>query len=405
MKKLYFTLVAALLVFAACKKDKPLVCGTTDECSVKIEALTAKSNDFGFDLLKRVYAVEEKDNLMLSPYSVSTALGMLLNGAAGDTRTQMEEMLGFSDLSLQEINTSYKALMNHLLLSDPDIDLRIANSIWQKQNYTIHKDFLSLNQKYFDANAFERDFSDPKTVDEINAWCAEKTDDKITKIIDHISTEDVMFLINAIYFNGQWKYRFNEDSITNENFYSQNNVFDVEMMHQQAAFNYYEDDSIQFIELPYANEKFVMQIVLPAHDLDNLVNDIDAMMLNSWLNNASDREVIVSVPKFKYDYNKRLNDVLKSLGMVDAFDPFTANLTNISDATQLYTSFVDHFTHIDVNPKGTEAAAVTVVGVSYNSIDDSTTRFKLDKPFMYFISEKESNTILFAGTVKQPDYE
>jgi serpin B len=405
-KSILYVLSFVFVFFISCKKaEAPDI-----EVKSTQKSIIAKSNDFGVDILKLVYEQEdEKENLMISPYSVSMALGMALNGADNNTEKQMQDMLGFSSMSLQQINEAYKTIMDYLLKADDEVEMAIANSIWQEETFSVKQDFLDLNKRYFNAECNARDFSSSNTVNEINAWCADKTNDKIKKVVDQISPATVMFLINAIYFNGNWKYQFDEESVLEQVFTNdEGEEFNVDMMQQEASLNYYSNDEIQMVELPYGNEKFAMQVILPVGDrkLDDLFEDLSASKLNSWIEGLNSQEVVMSLPKFKFKYKERLNDMLKAMGMTDAFVGGIADFSGITEKEDLFISFVDHFTFIDVNTEGTEAAAVTVIGFETTSVGgDDKKYFTANRPFMFTITEKETNTILFAGSVKHPEYE
>ncbi|MBI9035937.1 MAG: serpin family protein [Bacteroidales bacterium] len=376
----------------------------------KGQKLVTQSNNFGIDIFKKVYLAEEEyDNIMVSPYSISMALGMTLNGANGETEDAMKATLGFSTLEMESINQNYKTIMTHLLSVDQKVKLGIANSIWQRQDFSVIENFTNINKEYFNAETTSLDFLDPTSVDIINNWCAEKTEDKITKVMDEISPEAVMFLINAIYFKGDWKYQFDEESVITGPFSQDDGTqLSVDMMTQEATLNYYDNELMQMIELPYGNEKFTMVVMLPksGHNLNGLMEELNSNTFNQWMGNLQRQDqVIVTLPRFKFDYKKRLNEMLIDMGMGIAFNPGLADFSGISTAMGLFISFVDHFTFIDVNTQGTEAAAVTVVGIELTSAGEGNVSFTADHPFVFAITEKETNTILFIGTVTKPEYE
>ncbi len=413
MKKVIVCIVLAALALNISSCRKPVESQSPQQELVlneKSQELVSESNHFGIDVFKKVWQVEEEyDNVMVSPYSISMALGMTLNGANGATEEAMKETLGFSALEMDEINQTYKTIMEHLLSVDPKVRMDIANSIWQREGFPVLEGFTNTNREYFDAESTILDFSDPASVDVINNWCAEKTEDKIPKVIDEISDAAVMFLINAIYFNGNWKYQFDEAQVSQDLFIQDDGEqLLVDMMNQEASLNYYENEIIQMIELPYGNEKFNMTLMLPksGNNLESLINSLTSTNFAQWCSHMNEVEkVVISIPRFKFDYKKRLNDILKDMGMSIAFTSGLADFTGISTVAGLYISFVDHFTFIDVNTEGTEAAAVTVVGVEYSSVDESIKYFTANHPFVFTITEKESRSILFIGAVTNPEYE
>jgi len=280
--------------------------------------------------------------------------------------------------------------------------MEIANSIWYRNGYHVAQSFLDINKKYYQAGVTPLDFADPASVNTINHWVKDKTHGKIDKIIKKIDPEDVMFLINAIYFKGTWKYQFDRKKTTDRPFHiSPERTIQVATMCQEGDFLYTANDLFSAIELPYGQGNYSMILILPLPEknLDDVTEALTPENWEQWVN-AFDtlNDLTVYVPKFTFSYKKKLNDPLISLGLGVAFSG-GADFSEISRDYDLYISKVKHKTFIEVDEEGTEAAAVTSVEIRYNSAGSS---FLLDRPFLFVIKEKYTGAILFIGRVSDP---
>ncbi|MFO7896780.1 MAG: serpin family protein [Candidatus Cloacimonadales bacterium] len=374
------------------------------ELSPESKSMVSTDNQFGIDLFQRMIIEESDKNLMISPLSISQALLMTYNGSAGETKNAFEETLFLGGLTTEEINQAQKELIKALLEVDPAVTISIANSIWHRQGFPVKPEFVKVNQDFYDAEVREAAF-DQTTVELINSWVENKTNGKIDQIVDEIDPSLVMFLINAIYFNGNWKYKFEESNTTNNDFnLSNGSKVNVPFMNQEVTAKLMLHDDFTILDLPYGRGNFSMLIFLPDEDktIDDVMAAWNTESYNEWLENFQEMNVEVSIPKFKFGYEKVLNDLLQSMGLSIAFDKDNADFSNITEAMQLYIDFVKHKSFIDVNEKGTEAAAVTVVGIGYGSVGPSYPKFIADKPFLFAIREKYTNAILFIGQVTNP---
>jgi serpin B len=397
----------------SCSKEDTATPSETKQVNLteKQKQVISGSNAFGFDFFKKVNELSGGDvNLMVSPLSVSMALGMTRNGAAGTTLEAMTSTLGFSGLTDTEINESYKYILETFTALDPKVKLQIANSIWYRNTFSVEQPFVLANQQYFDASVTALDFASPTAVDIMNAWVNEKTNALIPKIIEEIPADAVMYLINAIYFKGQWKYRFEKDKTQPKPFYiSPALAIDAPAMIQHDTFSYYRGTGFEAIELPYNQGNYTMAVLLP--DQDKSVNDIISLLSQNnwttWSRQFAEKDIQLQLPKFKYEYEeKNMKPVLSALGMTVAFDPDNADFTRINSNGGLYISDVKHKTFIETNEEGSEAAAVTSVEVANTSIGtDQPYFFTVNRPFVYFIQEKSTGTILFIGTVMNPTVE
>ena len=360
------------------------------------------SNEFGINLLKQLSQDDKDTDVFFSPFSVSMALGMTYNGAQTTTESAMRETLGFGELTKAEINQSYKNLMDYFMGLDSKIQFDIANSIWYRLGFTVEDEFLELNQSNFDAGVFPLDFSLPTAPDEINNWISDNTAGKIPKMIGSIDRGTVMFLINAIYFNGTWTSEFDESNTHNGTFYGKTAEVSCKMMHQENNFSYFGNDKIQAIDLPYGGGACRMAVILPqtSCNLDSLIMVMDSDKWTQWMTSFQTMKGSFSFPKFDVEYKKELNKVLSTMGMGVAFSS-GADFRGINKDGGLFISKVDHKAVISVDEKGTEAAAVTVVTVGRGIGGNSEPYFimTVDRPFLFVIHEQETGAMLFVGKV------
>ena len=369
--------------------------------------LVKTSQTFGIKLFREIDRADERENIFISPLSVSMAFGMLLNGADNATYDSIRSVLGFENLTNEEINKAYRHLIDLLKKADEDVLFEIANSIWYHNSFHAEEAFLKTNMEYFDAEISALDFADPASVNIINSWVSEKTHEKIKTIIDELSPDEIMYLINAIYFNGSWKYEFNKDYTRDDMFYFPDGSSGLfKMMSMQARLNYYEDDDLQIVELPYGNEQYNMLIFLPKRidGLDNFIQSLDETNWQNYLSQLKPDSGIVEMPKFKVEYKLIMNRILADMGMSLAFMPGRADFSRINKVEELSISRVIHKTFIKVDEEGTEAAAVTAIGIRVTSIgaEDDIFYFFANHPFFYVIREKDTGAILFMGRMDRP---
>jgi len=372
----------------------------------KAAEIIESDQQFAFELFREVCSSSEVDNIMISPLSVSYALGMTYNGAAGTTLDAFQDVLHFGDLTEQEVNESYKDLMHQLIHLDQQVEFSIANSIWYKLGYQVLDEFITTNQNYFDAAVNELDFSDPQSVEIINTWIEEKTNDKIKDMLDFIPSDAVMYLINAIYFNAKWKYQFDKEHTYEGNFMLENGLtHKSDFMKLTGGLNYTKNQDFTAVELPYGDSAFSMIVMLPSADntVDNLIQKMDVTRWESWFEPTSMEQVQVELPKFTYEFKDLLNQPLINLGLEVAFSG-AADFSRILPGGGLYISRVIHQTFIDVQEEGTEAAAATIVELRETSAP-ATPVFKADRPFLYVIRENSTAAIIFMGKVGKPVYE
>jgi len=407
VKVLFLLVLVIALLFGSCQKEPVSPGPKPIELDQKSKSLLESDNAFAFEIFREIVETEENNkNIMISPLSISLALAMTYNGADGETREAMENVLHLQGLSTDDINKSYQSLINALLSVDPKVIMEIANSIWYKEGFTVEEEFLNINRTYYDAEVTGLDFTNPASVDIINQWVSDKTHEKIDKIIEVINPLDIMFLINAIYFKGTWKYEFDKNDTQESPFYDENGDFlkNAQMMTLAGDLNYTYNDLFQAIELPYGQGNYSMIIMLPQSgvSVDSLVNNIDDNIWKTWIDDFYKRTNFrIFIPKFKFEYEKELKDALCQLGMEIAFSDL-ADFSKINPDYDLLISSVKHKTFIEVNEEGTEAAAVTAVTVGTTSIGPSS-EFRADHPFIFIIKEKYTGAIMFMGKIAVPE--
>jgi serine protease inhibitor len=402
-------LIASGMLFSCEESESPDKEPKKVELHKKAAEIIQADNEFGFELFREVVAKSEGDNILISPLSVSYALGMTYNGAAGSTLDAFNEVLHLNDLSKVEVNESYKDLMDQILTLDDNVEFSLANSIWYREGFEVLEEFITLNREYFNAEVTEIDFTDPLTVETINQWIEERTNGKIKDMLDIIPEDAVMYLINALYFNAKWKYEFEKSETYQGEFHlSGFEQKQVDFMRIEGSFGYASNEYFTSVELPYGDSAYSMVVCLPAAqgNISELVSHLSIVNWESWFEDALQRGVRIDLPKFKFGFKALLNDPLKNLGLSVAFKMGEADFSNINPAGNLYINRVIHQCFIDVQEEGTEAAAATIVEVNkYSSGGEGTPIiFKVDRPFLFLIKENSTGAFIFMGKVGNPLY-
>ncbi|MDG6223882.1 MAG: serpin family protein [Candidatus Thermoplasmatota archaeon] len=373
-----------------------------------VEDMSGALNRFGIDMYLKLS--ENGENAFISPYSIFTALSMTYEGARNDTAGQMHDMMYLPEDDLSR-RASFARMQNLIRNNSGEFELSSANRIWPQEGYPFLPSFFDLIVQYYYGGVQELDFeNDPDgSRQTINAWVKEQTRDRIKDLIPEgaIDPLTVMVLTNAIYFYGEWLYEFNKKDTKEEDFtLSSGSTVKAPMMSMKVeqGLNYYEDDSLQAVELPYKGEELSMIVLLPSgNDISSLERSFSADKLNDVLSGMNGSEVNVHMPRFEIEADHSLKEPLEALGMVDAFDPARADLSGLNAGIEpLFVSAVLHKSFVKVNEEGTEAAAATAVIVGRLSIGPEIPTFKADRPFMFLIMHKETNSILFMGKVSDP---
>lgn len=404
----FIVLLCLIALFWQCdKKSVTPAENPSRELNSMEKKLVAADNQFGFNLFKQISQAEKDKNVFISPLSVSMALGMALNGAAGNTKDAMGATLELADLTVEAVNESYKSLIELLTGLDPKVEFNIANSIWYRSDLSFEKAFIDLNKAYFEAQVAGLNFSSPSASGTINAWVDQNTNGKIKKIVgEAINPLTVMFLINAIYFKGIWTYQFDKKLTQLDSFIVADALKKTcNMMRQSGSFRYFSNKSFQAIDLPYGDKKFSMTIFLPHRgaDIDSLISEFNRENWILWMKRFSEQQGDLWLPKFTLEYELVLNAVLKALGMGIAFTD-QADFTKMYKPGGIFISEVKHKSFVKVDEEGTEAAAVTSVEMRLTAVPAGFT-MRVDRPFIFVISENHSQSILFMGKIVDPGTE
>ncbi|MBW4622844.1 MAG: serpin family protein [Cyanosarcina radialis HA8281-LM2] len=370
------------------------------------EKLVAANTNFGFKLFSQIRQQEGKKNVFVSPTSIAIALSMTYNGAAGETQSDMAKALELQGISLAEVNRGNKEIKALLENPDSGIQLAIANSLWTKKEIAFKPEFIQQNQEFYRAKVTDLDFKDPNVKDIINNWVKESTKGKIDRIVEEIKPDDVLFLINAIHFKGNWARKFDSSQTANYPFYLLDGKSKQHpMMSQSGKYKYFENESFQAVSLPYDKERFSFYIFLPKKSttLDAFSQQLTAQNWEAWMKKFRQREGSIRIPRFKLEYENELASTLKALGMRSAFEPGKANFSQMT-AESVFISQVKHKTFVEVNEEGTEAAASTSVGISITSAPvEEPFNLVVDRPFFCAIRDDRTGTILFMGSIVEPN--
>ncbi|MBE9007797.1 serpin family protein [Fortiea sp. LEGE XX443] len=368
--------------------------------------LVNANNKFGFKLFSEILKQESSEkNIFISPSSLAIALAMTYNGASGSTQQAMSKTLELQGMSLADINSDYANLKSLLENPDANVQLNIANSLWVNKDVSLRPDFLQRNQDFYKAKVANLNFQSASALSSINNWVNDNTQGKINKIVDQIEPNQVLFLINAIYFKGQWSEKFDQSQTAEHPFYRASGQQKPHpMMSQESEYKYYENEQFQAVSLPYGKDgKVSFYIFLPKQNsnLKAFYQNLNAENWEKWLGQFTSQEGLIRLPRFKTDYEVTLNDALKALGMQEAF----SNQADFSEmGKNLTISQVKQKTFVEVNEEGTEAAAATSVGIVATSLREKPEPFKMivDRPFFCAIRDNQTGSILFMGSILEP---
>lgn len=372
------------------------------------QKINSANNELGFHLLSKVDS-DEHGNIFISPTSLLMALSMVYNGADGKTKVEIAKALQAEGIDVEDLNKANASLMSMLHDRSEDIELNVANSIWLNDYFHVQDHFKTNTEDYFNAMIQEVDIHDNKTPDTINDWVKKSTNGKIKAIVDSPLDQNIVsFLINAIYFNGNWTHEFKEELTENRPFYLEDgSVKDVPAMTLNEKLAYMENDYIQAVTLPYGEgEDMSMNVILPKENtsLEEVMSLLNNESWEVWKEEFTPQEGTIMMPKFQLEYETILNESLEKLGMKTAFQERTANFSKmIQEDESIWISQVKQKTFIDVNEKGTEAAAATSVEVKITSAPiEKPFIMEVNRPFLILITDHSTDTILFIGSIYNP---
>ena len=383
----------------------------------ELHSLANGMNDFAVNLLQQINENPD-ENLIFSPYSISLALAMAYGGAGGKTAEEMAQVLNFNQpqeelhKQLNSLDQSLYVIPEHLKDKEGSFQLNVANSLWGQSGYPFRQSYFDLLAQYYGAGLQVVDFvnNSDQARGKINDWVSDETEGKIKDLIppEGINSLTRLVLANAIYFNAAWLNQFSKQETSPDDFYlNADNKQTAQMMQIKNNFDYKRDAEIQLVDIPYLNDRFSMVLLMPLEkDLSTLISELDNNQINSWLQDLSSREVILRMPKFKFETSFSVNQALQELGIKTAFSPTEADFSGMyqTDGEPLYISEVIHKAFVDVDEEGTEAAAVTaiVMRAAVAQPDNEPLLLEFNHPFLFLIRDRQSGLILFIGKVTNP---
>jgi len=396
-------LVLAFVLSGCVTPDKPFVTNDSNFSQAGLDQVVQGNNNFGFNLYNELSKTE---NQFFSPYSITAAFAIVGEASKNNTKAELDSVFGYPGLELRR--PAFANIYNSINTNSSEYKLSTANAIWVNNGFSLLQEYVNNAETYYGAKLDNIDFSkSAEAVEIINSWVENQTNNKIKDIIskDFIDNSTRIVIANAIYFKGKWEIAFENKNTTKKEFTNDlGQVSKVNMMSLHTKFNYFEDDQLQVIELPYKGNNLSMVVVLPKTDLESLAG-FNNTQFNEIVNNFAEETVNLSLPKFKLEitYNK-LKDQLGNLGLKEVFTE-NADLSGFTGIKNLFVSDVIHKAFVEVNEEGTEAAAATVIGIKMTatSINEKEPKvFNANHPFMFFIIDNKTNNILFFGSVVDP---
>lgn len=382
-------------------EEQPVEQNDTPTATVEGEILD-NHNDFACNLFRALFKREQgKSSIVVSPIGVGYLLGMLNDGADGKTRQQITDVLGL-DGSVEEINEYFKMMMDATSGDDSRVTVRIANSIDINSQYSLIARYRTEMQRYYNAQCEALDFSDPSSLDKINNWCKSHTESMIPTVLDELDPDAVMYLLNAVYFKASWAQKFDPKETRDRRFTRQNGkTVKLPMMHLNTTADYGSNDLCKMIRLSYADDDYCMCILLPVKGktMGDIISSLTAKKLVELQSQMTPCPVDILMPRFNIESETHLNDVLSTMGMPLAFAS-GAQFSNMVEGDNLYVGLIKQKAKIEVNEKGTKAAAVTVARMLKEEVvvEDHDVKFHANRPFVYYIVKRSTGSILFMGT-------
>lgn len=360
--------------------------------------MVKKNNVFALNLFKQVSGADSK---VISPLSVTYLMGMLSNGADGDTQSEIIKTIGWGNVALSDINSFSKMLMESYPKLDRATTISIANYVAVNNQYKLLTDFQKTVETNYKAEVESLDFASGKTLGRINSWCSKHTDGMIPKIIDNVEPSALSYIMNAIYFNGTWSDKFEKSMTKQENFkgYTRD-IKKAYMMHRTDELLYVSNDSFSAVRIPYGNGTFTMTVVLPNADksISDVLGAMDAEKLSAIRYSMENCRVDLKLPRFTTTTELPLNDIIASLGAPSMFSPGKADFSKLAEGS-FFISKMFQKAKIEVSEEGTKAAAVTAaiaMATSLNAPEPRFVKLYADRPFIYMITDNAGN-ILFMG--------
>ncbi|MDR0962089.1 MAG: serpin family protein [Mediterranea sp.] len=370
------------------------------------QQLSEGNKTFALNLFKQTYKTKTESNFVVSPLSLSYALAMTANGATGNTLSEIKSVLGFENYPLADVNAFYKKLTNYMLTADGQTILATANSVWANQHIPLLPDFINVNKDNYAAEVQNVNFGNPNTVQEINQWVSDQTYRCIPALLNETNPNDIVYLINALYFDGLWQSAMGEypELIFTNADGSKSTVPAVTGGSIWAKREYYAADNAEIGSLHYGNGAYSMVFVLPKTEqtVQQTVESLTLTQWNEWMEGLKSGYIIFAMPTFRLNSSYDLVDDLKTMGIRSAFSSPNKEFMNMVNLEDIYISKIVQKTYIDVNKKGTTASAASLVKkMNGMTILPEPTQFYIDHPFLFAIKENSTNTILFMGSVEK----
>ena len=367
------------------------MCGMVSCGQQEVPPAEGSKTGFALSFFKEVNRSSAPDkNIVVSPYSAGAALSMLTEGAQGQTKVELDNALNGCLFSGEKLE------------GGDSVTVKSANSVWIDSDFSVRNHYVNILQKDYDALVETLRFSDPATVRAINNWCAENTAGKIDEIIDRLTPGDVMVILNALYFNAPWEEKFDASLTSKADFHGVSGTTQVDMMSRKGSYNYAEFQGCQMIELPYLGSSYSMFVVLPPEGMktDSFLPYVNENVYRQAMGMLAPAQVKFRMPKVKMETELLLNDVLMEMGVRTAFTG-AADFKGISETGPLVVSQVKQKCYVDITETGTEAAAVTSIMVRLTSVrpEIDLKVMTVDRPYVFFIADKESDNIIFAGKI------
>jgi len=409
LRRLVVPAFVCVIAGAACSEStqpdsgtaRPALAQLPRELTAGERTVISAANAYSFALWRTINDSLSAENVFVSPLSASFALGMTMNGANGTTYDEMRAALQFGTIDLVAIDAGYKSLITLLTSLDPSTTIQIANAIFYSQDFPFNASFTQTASTYFDAEVKARNFADVSgTLNAVNDWASSKTSGRVPKLLDSVDPSAVMYLLNAIYFKGSWRERFDPAETRDAPFHAVRGDQSSKLMHRLAKALYAETSDFQAVDLPYGDSAFTMTVLLPkdGRSVESVAASLTPSAWQSLISSFGQREVDLYLPKVTLSWKRELSGDMKTLGMRAAFAD-GADFTRMSPrGRQLVLSLLQQDSFVSIDETGTEAAAVTVGGIVLTSAPVATT-VRVDRPFIFVIRERLSGTVLFMGKI------
>lgn len=412
MKQFLLLSMLLCLPFTACNDDveEQSILPTMHpiELNATEKEMAAQQGDFASTLSLELYRQlgERTDNWLVSPFSLQCALGMLSNGANGETHDEILYTLGLSQYSQEEVNAYFKKLIEGLHTVNSAITVKTSNSVWGNARVPLKEDFQKMNIENYSAMVSQLDFSDPSAVDQINAWCSQTTEGLIPSILEEVNPTATVYLLNSLYFKARWESEFAPEKTQEGDFNtSSGKVVKADFMQTQRMAAYVKNEWFTSTSLSYQNDSYVMRLILPQPEIsiDQVLQALSESDENLWKNTIL-ADINLKMPRFALENKLDLVSTLQALGMEKVFTN-EADFLSMSDIST-YISLVQQATRLKVDEDGSEGAAVTVIEGYLSDLmrplPEEEVDFFLDRPFLFQIIESSTGTVLFMGQVGLP---